>query len=270
MSYIRVDVFIKKEVKKMNELQRQDISYTVPSLVFNNYQDILDQATELSQWLETIDITEDNISEGKKLLTKINKSVKAMNDERIRIKKELLAPYEIFAGQIKEIESIVKTADERLRMQVRELEEQQREEKKKAIKELWDLRVKNYKAVEFFEFEDFITEQHLNKTVTLKKVEQEMIEFLEKIEREVDTLNNMTDSTDLIIEYKTCKDMAIAIQNVEKRKEAKESVKAGQEAINKEEGVENDVLFLEIRTNKLNQKKVMKFLEDNDIEFKVN
>ena len=115
----------------MNELSINAIIQQHPVIDFKDYGKLLQEATIIAEKLNEMEVNEDNVKEQKKLLAAVNKSVKALNDRRISIKKELLKPYQDFENQVKEIEKVVKDADERLRTQVRELEEAERTEKQK-------------------------------------------------------------------------------------------------------------------------------------------
>ncbi len=167
-------------MNELKELDNLNINLQVGSIDFPEYDNLLAQATEVAEYLKTLEVNEDNIKENKKILAKANKAIKELNDRRIKIKKAIMEPYEEFAEKVKNIESIVKEADELVRSQVRNLEEKEREEKKARIQEIWDKRIGAYEYAKIMTFGDFLKSKHLNKTTTLKKVEDEMVETLEK------------------------------------------------------------------------------------------
>lgn len=80
------------------------------SISFPMYEELKDQALRVAKFVSSIDVTEDTVKQSKKLLATVNKSVKALEDRRIAIKKELLEPYSEFEAQVKEIVTIVKDA----------------------------------------------------------------------------------------------------------------------------------------------------------------
>ena len=121
----------------MSELEVRAVVKTLPEINFHEYEKLKSEAIMISDYLSQMEVTEDNIKEQKKILARVNKSVKLLNDRRIAIKKEILEPYTVFESQVKEIEKIVKDADEVLRNQVREIEEREREEKKKKLKDIF-------------------------------------------------------------------------------------------------------------------------------------
>ena len=228
---------------------------------FGQYGTLLKEAKQIAEAIDQMEVTEENIKSTKKTLATVNKAVKRLNDERIRVKKLVLAPYEEFAEQVKEIESIVKTADERVRQQVRDMEEAEREGKKEALCEIYEKRIQLYDFARIMTFDDWLTPQHLNKTVTTKKVEEQMTDWLEKVERDIATLSKMQHPEELIRTYKDTQDMALTMQIVEAAVREREEQKA----------VVQEVTGKEEYTIKLYSKKDLKLaemlLKENDIKF---
>lgn len=247
----------------MKELQilKPNVTCTVGKIEFKDYENLKRQVSELADHIERITVTEDNIKNSKKLLAEVNKAVRELNDERILIKKKINEPYEDFNNQIKEIESIVKSADEKVRQQVRDLEEKEREEKKKELENIWNKRIVAYDFAKLMKFEDWISNWHLNKTTSINKAEQDLVDFLEKTEQEVETLSNMEHSDELIAEYKEIKNIGIAIGNVQDRHKKIEKHK---EVLSE---VINDKEYCFIIKGEKDAKLVELLLKENNIEF---
>lgn len=228
---------------------------------FPGYEDLKEQALQVAEHINTMEVTEENVKETKKILATVNKAVKNLNDERIAIKKKMLEPYNIFESQIKEIESIVKTADERVREGVRELEEKERALKKDEIYSIWMLRVDQYEFAKLMTFSDFLNPQHLNKSTTMKKVEEDMVNFLESAERDIKLLSGMDNSEDLIRSYRDVKDVTIVLELENKRIEDMKSIKEQLKDVD----IESFVFKV---FNKKDKKLVEILLEENDIDYK--
>lgn len=228
---------------------------------FPGYVELKRQALEVAEYINQMEVTEDNVKETKKVLATVNKAVKNLNDERIAIKKKMLEPYNVFEKQIKEIEEIVKTADERVRNGIRELEEKEREKKKEDIYNIWSERINHYEFAKFMTFDDFLTPQHLNKSVSIKKVEEEMVEFLEGSERDLKLLSGMDNSEDLIRDYKNVKDVSIVLNLENQRQEEKQKIKE----YLKNSDVETFIFQV---FSKKDKTFVEMFLKENDIKFK--
>lgn len=250
----------------MNQIQEWDPSIIVRTgeIYFQDYAKLLEEAKLVAQGVQQMEVTEDNVKEVKKILAKVNKSVKTLNDRRIEIKKQINAPYEVFAEQIKEIEKIVKDADEIVRNEVRMMEEQEREDKKQKLKSIWDARIELYEYSKIMNFEDWLEPSHLNKTESLKKSEQAMTDWLEFTERNIETLSTMQHSQKLIHEYKLCKDVAQAIQNVNDEIEAMQE----EQTILKNEDVNIQKYYLEIYSE-ADLELVEMLLEKHGINYKL-
>ena len=228
---------------------------------FSGYEELKEQALQVAEHINTMEVTEENVKETKKILATVNKAIKNLNDERIAIKKKMLEPYNIFESQIKEIESIVKTADERVRAGVRELEEKERSLKKDEIYSIWMLRVDQYEFAKLMTFGDFLNPQHLNKSTTMKKVEEDMVNFLESAERDIKLLSGMDNSEDLIRSYRDVKDVTIVLELENKRIEDMKSIKEQLKDVD----IESFVFKV---FNKKDKKLVEILLEENDIDYK--
>ena len=113
---------------KKNELMKVSSIEFIPGVInFKQYDVLLDQAEQVAEMIKSVVVTEDSVQESKKLLARSRKSLKTLNDERIRIKKELLKPYDVFAEQIKNIEKVVDEANQNINKQVRMIEEVERQ-----------------------------------------------------------------------------------------------------------------------------------------------
>ena len=251
--------------ENMNEIQVNAVVQQQPVIVFKDYSKLLSEATLIAEKLNEMEVNEDNIKEQKKLLAKVNKSIKELNDRRIAIKKEILEPYEMFNSQVKEIESVIKEADTRLRNQAREIEEAERVEKKKRIHEIWDLRMHQYDLAKMIEFEDWIQQSHLNKSMSMNKVEDEMVIFLEAVEKDLGVINGMDNSKEIMTEYLNTLSIAEAIEIVNSRIKAQEKQAEMLEKI----GVETDKKYMFILNNEKDMKFAKMLLNENEIKFEI-
>ena len=121
-------------------LNMQQIRVVQGSVDFQNYERVKQQALQLAENLQTVEVNEDNLKQSKKLLAAVNRRKKELDDERIRIKKVMLEPYQEFEQQVKEITLIVEAANETVRQQVKHLEEQERQAKQEQLAEIFHKR----------------------------------------------------------------------------------------------------------------------------------
>lgn len=251
------------ELVKVSDVR---VDFTTGSINFDGYEELLRQAKEIAKHLGSIEVTADNIKENKKILAKVNKSIKELNDRRIAIKKEINKPYEEFAQKIKEIEKVVKSADEIVRFQVRELEERERDDKEKKLEEIWNKRIGQYDYAKLFKFSDFLESRHLNKTSTMKSVEEEMVNFLEKAERDIALLTDYENGKSLINSYLEVRDFASVL---EMDKKEKEKLLEQEKILEKVESKEKEKTYVFIIKDGKDAKLAEMLLRDNNIKFEL-
>lgn len=231
---------------------------------FNGFVTLKGQAIQLSEQITQVEVTDENIQSSKKLLAAVNKRVKEIEDRRIAIKKELLEPYTEFESQVKEIVGIVKDADNIVRSQLKDLEEKERATKEDNIREIFNKRFAHYDFGNMFDYIDFIKPQHLNKSVSMKTVETEMVEWLERIDADIKVINSLPNAEDVLTEYHDTKDVTVALTIVNAREERKKMV---QQAKPKVTPSIKQSFFITIEDEK-DYKMVEMFMQQNNIQYK--
>nr|DAI51549.1 MAG TPA: Protein of unknown function (DUF1351) [Caudoviricetes sp.] len=228
----------------MNELINIDeigiVEFEVGKITFNAYEHIKNKALNLSENLKTVEVSEENIKESKKLIAEVNKDIKKLEDYRIKVKKEMLKPYNDFEVQVKEIVKIVKEADEYVRNQIKELEEVERENKKALVKEMFENKVKHYDFNKMITFDNFFKENMANKTTSLEKIENELSEWLEQRKMDIQIIKNLRDS-EVLKEYLETFNLALAIENAKVKEEKNKKV---EEVMKKTEKSSKKYIFI--------------------------
>lgn len=210
------------------ELIVKDIRYKTGVVNFNNYETYVKQAKKIASYIDSVELTEDNIKQCKNDLADARKVVKALDRVRIDIKKALLVPYDDFEKQVKCLQKIIDDADSKLRSQVKEIEEKEREDKKMRIKEVFDKRIAMYDIADYFDdpFEMFLVPQYLNKTMSLVKVEKEMTMWLEHMQKDIDIIKIMDDADMIMADYIMTLDISEAIERNVRRKNISQVIKS--------------------------------------------
>jgi hypothetical protein len=211
-------------------IKTEQIKVIQGSIDFPEYENIKKEALQLAEHIQTIEVTDENLKQSKKLLAAVNKRLKELEDERIRIKRTMLEPYQIFEGQVKDIVGIVKEADKEVRQQVKDLEEMERQEKKDALLKMFEQRKTFYTLGDLIPFDDFLQAKHLNKTASIEKTEVEMVEFLERTEKDVKVMQNMPDVEAHVAAYLQTYDLALAMTQVQGEKDRKQKIEASKAA----------------------------------------
>lgn len=228
---------------------------------FPDYSQLLEEARFIASQIEKMEVTEDNVKDTKKILANVNKAIKKLNDKRIQIKKDINEPYETFAQQIKDIETVIKDADTLVRNQVRQMEETEREEKRRALEDIWDKRIDSYAFVKIFTFDDWLEPKHLNKTESMNKIEQDMTTWFEKVERDLVVLSNMEYKDELFEAYAETQDVAISMEVVRQSNEKKNERK---QILQEETGIESFIVEV---TCKKDLTMIEMFMKENNIEY---
>lgn len=193
----------------------------VPEIKWNN-EELKAAIAEKMKEYKGLVFTEETISEGKKDRANLNKLRGAIDDERKRVKKLCMEPCNRFEKEVKEVLALVDEQINAIDIQIKEVEQIKREEKRKAVQELF----------ESIGFQKFVTlemiwdEKWLNASVALSKVENQMKETMYRIGEEVGTISRLTEfSFEAMEVYKKTLDLTQAIKkgqelaDIQKRKE---------------------------------------------------
>lgn len=193
----------------------------VPEIKWNN-EELKAAIAEKMKEYNGLVFTEETISEGKKDRANLNKLRGAIDDERKRVKKLCMEPCNRFEKEVKEVLVLVDEQINAIDVQIKEVEQIKREEKRKAVQELF----------ESIGFQKFVTlemiwdEKWLNASVTLSKVENQMKETMYRIGEEVGTISRLPEfSFEAMEVYKKTLDLTQAIKkgqelaDIQKRKE---------------------------------------------------
>ena len=206
--------------------EEQEVQYTPAKVKFPGYEQYMQQALSVAEYIKSLDVTEENIKDVKSVLAKARKVTDTLNRRRIDMKAILLQEYQEFETQVKTLAQVVDDADTEIRKKVMQLEESQRDVKKKAVREIWDKRIWQYPHISYLikdPFDRWLTERMLNKTVTMNAVEENMTAWMERVEKEAESAQSMGE--DYLAEYITTLDLVKTIQNVKNREEVKEKAR---------------------------------------------
>lgn len=166
--------------------------------------------------------TEETIKEGKKDRADLNKLRTAIDNERKRVKKLCMDPYNKFEQQVKEVLGLIDEPIRLIDMQIKEVELAKKEEK----------RVEVQKLFETIGFQSFVTldmiwdEKWLNATVSITKIEEQMKSIMYQIGDAVLTIHKLPEFSFEAMEiYKKTLNLSQAIAegqrlaDIQKRKE---------------------------------------------------
>lgn len=169
--------------------------------------------------------TEETIKEAKKDRATLNKLKYTFEEERKRIKKLYLDPYNKFEAQVKELISLIDEPIGLIDAQIKEVEENKKLQKRKDIEELFaSIGFQNFVKIEMI-----WDAKWLNVTVPMSKIEEQMKSTMYQIGEEVATINQLPEfSFEAMDTYKRTLNLSAAIQEgrrlseIQRRKAAAE------------------------------------------------
>lgn len=237
---------------------------------FEQFKSLKEQAEKVAEVIRSVDDSEENMGEAKKILASSRKSIKALNDKRIEIKKEYSKPLVEFENKIKEIEKIINDADKELNGVIKAHEASQRDLKLELIKSMYKFNVVP-RVSEVASFDWFFESHFLNKTFSMNKIEKEFEEFNQKILSELETIEKMGNGEDVMIEYISTKgNFIVSLDRVNEREKLKrEAVRVVDKPVEKvvDKPVEKQVFTFRVE-GEFNANLVKQLMEKHEIYYK--
>lgn len=211
---------------KMNKVQ-------LPEKISFNYEELKHELQERASLYEAMVYGEEEIKQAKADKANMNKLKKALNDERIRQEKEYMKPFNEFKSQVNEIIKIIDVPILCIDKQIKTYEEKQKAEKKDKILTYWNGLVR----YEWLNIGQIWDDRWLNATVSMKKIQDEIAEKLERIEADIKTIEALPEfSFEAAETYKHSLDLNRAISegqrlaDIQKRKAEAEAARQAAEA----------------------------------------
>lgn len=222
---------------------------TFPEVIQFNYEELKAEITSKVEMYKNLVYTgSDQIKDAKADRAALNKLIKAMSDERIRIKKDCLKPYEEFERKIKELTDIVNEPVQLIDKQIKEYEQTLKEEKRKEIEALFE--TIGFQA--FVKLEMIWDEKWLNASVSMKSIEEKMRDRMYQISTDIMTLNRLSEyAFEAVAVYKETLDMnrsiaeAQRMSDIAKQKAETEARKKQEEERRAKEAEEKPVIIPE-------------------------
>lgn len=210
---------------RVNEVQ-------LPEAISFNYEELKKAVEEKASQYSTSVYTEDQIQFAKADRASLKKLQKALNDERIRLEREYMQPFNDFKAKTKELIDIIDKPVQKIDKQVKSFEENQKLKKKDDILHFFE----SCNFPEWIPFEKIFNEKWLNASTKMSAIETEIKDRLAQIETDLKTLSKLPEfgfeATEV---YKTTLDINRAISEgtrlseIAKRKAEHEAVMKAQE-----------------------------------------
>ena len=198
-------------------------SYQLPEAISFNFEELKNELQVKTDQYTKLVYTDDNIKTAKEDRADLNRLKKALNDERLRLQREYMKPFEGFKKQVDEIIGIIDRPVLAIDRQIKEYEAIKQDEKKHKIEELFG-------SLFFPEFvkldEKIFNPKWLNASVSMKQIEDSLQETKAEIIRNCQTLATLPSySHEAVIYYQRTLDVTGALAKVRELTEIEEAKK---------------------------------------------
>jgi hypothetical protein len=183
----------------------------VKKIEWNN-EELKEAISAKVQDYKGLQYTEETIKEAKKDKATLNKLRDAIETERKRIKKQCMAPYELFEKQVKEVLVIIDEPIQMIDSQIKEVEEQRRLEKKQKVLEIYEENIGNLKGI--LPFAKVFKNEYLNVSKSLKSITEEIISLISKVNQDMDVIEELDTKYELQVKdmYVKTLDLSMALR----------------------------------------------------------
>jgi len=204
-----------------------------------NFDELKEELTESVVQYKTMVYTADTIKEAKADRAKLNKLKKTLNDERIRLEKEYMGPFQDFKDKVGILCEIVDDASHAIDKQVKDYEELKKEEKRAQIAEIFQTSFDD--SYHWLMLDQIWDEKWLNATCPVKKVEEAMAAIRSRIDADLQMLSRLPEYPFEAQEtYKKSLKLDDALWQVDHLKQIAEAKKAAEAAAPQTEPQESE------------------------------
>lgn len=216
---------------------------------------------------ENLVVTEDTVKESKKDLAMLRKASKELNDRKIAVKKEFLAPYTAFENEVKEALAIIDKPIALIDAQIKEFELKQKMEKKDHLKEVFAAEVGEY--ADYMNFDSYFKDSWLNASTKDKDVVDEIQIAKMKIQADLTAIESLSSEieNELIEHYKRTHSLAECIQ---KNTNYLETKRLAEERVRKEEEARKEAERLEAERKAQEEAKAAEVVPADSISYEPN
>lgn len=179
--------------------------------------------------------SEEQIKDAKADRAKLNAMKKAISDRRIQVKKEVMAPYDQFEAEVKEVVALIDEPIAMIDSQIKAYEEKCKEDKRQELIAHFETVAEDMEGI--LTFDMVFDQRYLNATVSLAKAKLDITDKVDKVRTDLATIEAMDDDMRLVAKnaYAKSLDMSKVMAEVTriqemKRREAEEKAKREAEA----------------------------------------
>lgn len=181
----------------MNEINENELQLVITKKelgsLTTNAKAIKEKVKEILPNYKAENYDESNIDQAKSDKAMLNKTSKLLNDERIKIEREFMKPFEEFKSEVTETCNLIKQASAEIDVIVKEVDNKVKEERKNKITEIFNANVNELKDV--LSLEKIFDDKWLNKGSFREdgtfKLEEELINKINVIRNDLITIGEL-------------------------------------------------------------------------------
>lgn len=186
-------------------------------------------------------VTEDTYKETRKLRADLNKEFKELEAQRIAVKNAIMEKYNEFEKVYYEcVKSVYNKADSELKEKINNVEDKLRGEKEAELREFARQQF-NSKDIE-----NIVTFENIGLNITIsgsmKSFKEKIVEFADKVEADVNLIEEEEYRDEILLEYKDTLDFTQAKTKVIERKKELEKIQLQQEFKEDKKALEQTVI----------------------------
>lgn len=181
-----------------NELQLSVQKLELGTLTTNAIA-VRDKVKNLLTNYKAENYNEDNIDKAKEDKALLNTTSKKLNDERIRLEKEFMQPFNDFKDVVSETTLMIKEASSKIDEIVKEVENKAKEQKRAEILKVYDEITEKEAISSIIHIDMVFDERYLNKTFEIDKVKKDLEDKIKKIVQDLETIKNLKSEHELAL-----------------------------------------------------------------------
>ena len=173
-------------MSQMQLILRSPIEELIPQMIAFNNKELMSQVKEALEKYEGMVYTDENITDAKKDKAELNKFTKALNDERIRIRKLYEQPYTKFKDEVDEVINLIENTTQKIDKQIISYTDEIQAKKLAEIKDFYNTEIGQF--ANFIRFDQIFEKSYLNASKSIKSIKEEVAEKIAKISEDINAI----------------------------------------------------------------------------------
>ena len=246
----------------MNELSlvlNKPVEELVPLMISWNNAELLTAVKNQLEGYKGIQYSDEQIGVAKKDKATLNSFVKALNNERIRIHKVYIAPYDKFKSEVDEVCAAVNEVICEIDKQVKDYEASCKAKKQEKVTNYFASVIGDLK--EFIPYEKIHNETWLNASKSMKSIQSEIDDIVNNAKNALVAIEALHSEDEALIKayYFRTLDLGNALLENDRLKEERSKIEKSSQPPVKEEIKPNNEVVAELAINKQPNIKSVKF-----------